>query len=191
MMSGQGDSELDAWREQWHAQNALTDDLRRRVEREIRVLRRGLFAAIGVTIVFGLGIPLWALVSRRLDVVVLAAGVWVFIAITWIVSVRLNRDLSRPATATTAAYLEFCIANCRSRRSAIAAAGVLYAVIFTFDLAWIFQTRARPAELSEFLTSPFMLFAFAVTVVLGVVALRARRRLGRELDTLLKLRKEL
>ena len=186
----QRDPELDAWREQWYAQDAVVDDLRRRVERDIRERRAGLAAAIVVTVCFGLGVPLWAIVSGRMDVAVLAAGVWAFIAITWTVSWWLDRHVSLPATASTAQYLEFCIANCRRRRTGIAAASVLYALMFSFNVAWVYQTRPRPGGFVDFLMSPRLLVAYIVTLALAIAAVRASRRLGRELDNLLELRRQ-
>lgn len=184
----QPDTELETWRRQWQAQAGPSPDLRRRVQRDIRLRRLGLMAAVAVTAIFGLGVPAWAMVSRRADVAVLAGAVWVFIAINWAVSWRLDRGLSGPAATTTAAFLDFSILNCQRKRRAIAAASVLYAAMMTFNLTWIYLAQTS-VGISAFLTSPRVVIAFAVTVALAVLAVRHRRKASRELQNLLDLRR--
>lgn len=187
----QTDSELEMWRRQWQAGTAVPPDLKQRVEREIRRRRYGVVGAIAVTIAFGLGVPAWAIASRRADVAVLAVAVWVFIAITWTVSWRLSRGLSKPAAATTAAYLDFSILSCQRRRSSIAAASVLYVVMLTFNLVWRYQAQPTPPGVWTFLTSMRIVIAGVITAALAVLAAWSRRRLAREHRNLVSLRRQL
>jgi hypothetical protein len=185
----QSDPELETWRREWQAQNLIPVDLAERVDREIRVQRYGVALALLVSAAFGITVPVWAVVSGRPEVAVLAAAVWLFIALNWIVSWRLGRGLSRPPARTTAAFLEFSILSCQRRRQAIVAASVLYAVMLVFNLTWIYQAQLGAPGLWPFLTSARVLGAFAITGFLAGLAVWNRRRLGRQLDNLLRLRR--
>jgi uncharacterized membrane protein YbhN (UPF0104 family) len=186
----QPDTELETWRRQWQAQDGVPLDLRQRVEHEIRMGRLGLVGAIAVTVSFGLGIPAWAFVSRRADVAVLAAAVWVFIAINWTVSRSLGRGVSRPVATTAAAFLDFSILSCQRRHRSIAAASVLYAAMLTFNLAWVYQAQPMPLGVWLFLTRE-VAWVFVITAALAMFALWRRRKLERELSNLLTLRRQL
>lgn len=186
------DTELETWRRQWQSQEAVTLDLRRRVESEIRRQRWGWVASWVVTIAFGIGVPAWAVLSRRADVVALAAAVWVFIAIAWAMALALGKGLSAPPpSTTTAAFLDFSISSCRRRRTAIVAGSVLYIAMLTFQLAWRYQARAVTPGVWAFMTSPRVVIIFAVTAVLAALAFSYRRRVGQELQQLLDLQRQL
>jgi hypothetical protein len=186
----QPDIELETWRDQWRAQEGVSPDLRRRVERDIHLRRVAFVASIVVTVIFGCGVPVWAIVSRRADVAVLAAAVWIFIAINWVVSSRLHGGLSAPIATTTAAFLDFSILNCRRQRSAIAAASALYVVMLTFNLTWIYWAQPMAGGIWAFLTSARVVTTFAVTLALALLAVRRRARAGQELQNLLDLRRQ-
>jgi hypothetical protein len=49
------DPELDTWRRQWQAREAVPEELRRRVEREVRSARYALVLPLAVTVLFGGG----------------------------------------------------------------------------------------------------------------------------------------
>src|SRR5258708_5450050 len=149
----QPDRELETWRLQWQAEEAVPADLRQRVTRAIRKRRRGLYAALAVTVTYGVGLPVWAIASSRAEVAVLAAAVWGFIAITWSVAWRLDRGLSKPVAMTTVAFLEFSVLSGERRRRGLAAASILYVIIAVCDLVWIYQTRPQPPGVAAFLTS--------------------------------------
>jgi len=186
------DVELEAWRRHWRAASPAPVDLKSRVERETRRMRREMAVEIAVTVLFGGGSMAWALLSRRTDVLVLTIGIWAFIAIAWAISFLLRRDAWAPAASTTAAFLDLSILRCRRRREAIVAQGVLYAMILTFDLAWIYLREPERASegVVPFLTSGALPWVWGVTVVLGAAALKQRQRLARELEALTKLRRQ-
>ena len=185
------DTELQAWREAWQAQEMVAPGLRERVAREIRRRRLGFAGALVVTLVFGIGIPAWAIVSRRADVAVLALAVWAFLAIAWGVSWNLSRGLWKPVAATTAAFLEFSILSCERRRQGIVAGSVLYAVILTFNLSWVYQTAPAAPGVAAFLLSGRVIVIWAITAGVAALALWNWRWLGRERQTLVRLRGEL
>jgi hypothetical protein len=185
------DLELDAWRRVWQADSPVLPSLKERVERETRWMRRFVWGEIVVTIVFGGGSLAWALFSLRADALVLALGVWTFLAIAWTISFLLRRGAWTPLTATTTAFLDLSILRCRRKRESIAVQAALYCMILGFDLTWIYFTR-EPAEPSviAFLASREFAWVWLITLVLGIVAVRQRRRLTRELETLMDLRRQ-
>jgi hypothetical protein len=187
------DLELDTWRRHWQAGPAVLPSLKQRVERETRAMRRLVIGEIVVTIVFGGGSLAWAALSLRTDVFVLALGVWAFIAIAWMISFLLRRGAWTPVTATTTAFVELSILRCRRRRESIVAQAALYVMILGFDLAWIYATRPASSERSvvSFLTSGEIAWVWALTAALGAAAIGQRRKLARELETLMNLRPQI
>jgi hypothetical protein len=187
----QPDPELETWRRQWQADRTVPPDLQRRVAREIRGAKRGMWIAIGVTLFFGVGVPLKASLGGRPEDAVLAIGVWIFIVLTWITSLRITRGASKPAAATTAAFLDFSILSCRRHLAEITAAATLYLVLLAF-IVWLNYRESSPQasiELRVYLTSWRYLVIWAVTAVLGVFALWRRQMLRRELRNLLEIRR--
>lgn len=184
------DIELDAWRRHWQAESPGLQGLKQRVERETRAMRRFVVGEILVTIVFGGGSLAWAALSLRTDVLVLALGVWAFIAIAWTISFLLRRGAWTPVTATTTAFVDLSILRCRRRRESVIAQAVLYVLILSFDLVWIYFAREPGAERSvaAFLASREIAWVGVMTFALGVAAVTQRQKLARELENLTTLR---
>jgi hypothetical protein len=189
----EADVELDAWRRLWQARAPVVPDVRALVERETRRMRWFVAGEIAITIVFGGGSLGWAALSRRTDVLVLAIGVWLFIAIAWTLAFLLRRGAWAPAAATTSASLDLAILRCRRRHEAVVAQVVLYAMILAFDLTWIYFSSAYHAGAGAlaFLTSGAIVWVWAVTAALGVAAVRYRQKLALELAALTGLRHEI
>ena len=57
------DVELDIWREQWQADVAVPENLRRSAERQPRLMKLGLISDAVVTVVMGGGSAAWAVHS--------------------------------------------------------------------------------------------------------------------------------
>jgi hypothetical protein len=189
----EADLELDSWRRHWRQEEVALPDLKDLVERQTRTMRLWVVGEIIVTILFGGGSLALAALNRRTDFFVLAAGIWVFIAIAWAISYLLRRGAWAPMTATTSAFLDLMMLRCRRRRESIAAQCLLYTMILTFDLVWIYFAReSRAADgVLAFLTSSGVAWVWIVTVALGVVAVWQRRKLGRELEVLTSLRSQI
>jgi hypothetical protein len=187
------DLELDMWRRHWVAESHVSPSLKERVERERRGMRRFVIGEIIVTIVFGGGSLAWAALSLRTDILVLALGVWAFLAIAWTMSFLLRRGAWAPVTATTTAFVELSILRCRRRRESIILQGVLYLMILGFDLTWIYFARGSDAERSviAFLTASEFAWVWVITLVLGVAAVMQRQKLARELENLMDLRRRI
>ena len=186
------DTELDTWRQAWQTQKPVADDLLRKVERDTRTMRLGVVAEVAVTVIFGAGSLGWALVSRNSDDVVFAVAVWIFIAVCWATSIALRRNAWRPATTTTGAFLNLSILRCRRGLHANVLVALLYVLWLTFVLAWVYRSTAArmPDGLWGFLTQRSVAFVWGVTIALAVLGAWHRSKLGRELQSLLNLRRQ-
>ena len=184
------DLELESWRRSWQTAARVPPDLKSHVERETRWMRLGVVLEVLVTLVFGGGSLAWAVRSQRTDVLVLAIGIWVFIAIAWTISFLLRRDAWTPAALSTAAFLDLSLLRCKRRREALVAQCVLYPLILTFDLSWIYFASAAHLRMGvvAFLTGTGVAWVWLVTAVLAVAAVRQRQKLARELESLTHLR---
>jgi hypothetical protein len=153
-------------------------------------MRRVIVAECGVTFVFGGGSLAWAWLTRRTDVLILAGGIWVFIALAWTISFLMRRQAWAPATMSTTAFLDLSILRCQRQLESIGAQCLLYVLIVAFNLTWIYlASPARAAEgVWRFLTGIDVAWVWAVTVILAVVAARRKQRLSAELDRLIQLR---
>jgi hypothetical protein len=184
------DPELDTWRHQWQARDSMPADVRRRVERDIRWMRLSFLSAVAVTVIFGGGTAAWAIISAEADIVVVAVATWVFIAVTWAVSLTIEGGPGqwKPASTTTAAFLDFSIGRRVATRRGIVAAAVLYAAFAAFMLAWQFYNPAgeAPTDVWSYLAARRIFWT--ITALLAVVAVWRWRSLGRELEALREFR---
>jgi hypothetical protein len=187
----ESDTELERWRVEWRAHDAIPPSLVRRVERDRRRMRWNVAGEIAITIAMGAGSLGWAIASRRADVAMLAAGVWILIAIAWTISILLRRGAWQPAATTTTAFIEISLLRCERRLLAITIQAWMYALILGFDLVWLYSYRGE-TSVWTFLTRPaVVLIAWVGTAVAGAGAIWYRKRLRRELENLRKLRREL
>jgi hypothetical protein len=185
------DHELERWQDDWRAHDVIPAALARRVARGTRWMRLGVAVEIVITIAMGGGSLAWAIVSRRSDIGILAAGVWIIIAMAWTLSIVLRRGAWQPAAATTAAFVEIAILRCERGLQVIKAQAALFVFILGFDLVWLYHYGAE-TSVWTFLTRPaVVLIAWGGTVVAAAAAIWYRRRLRRELAQLLRLRREL
>jgi hypothetical protein len=182
------DRELEQWQRQWQLQAMVPPDLAKSVEAGTRNMRRGLIAEIANTIIIGGGVLVWAALSRRADVIVLAIAVGILFAVAWTASLLLRRGTWQPNTATTTAFVEVSILRRKRSLQAIWVQAVLYVVILVFDLVWLFHYRGE-SSVSEFLMRPAVLvFLLIVTPLVAAAAMWYRRRLLRELRSLRSVR---
>lgn len=189
------DRELDQLRRQWQADTAVPRGLPAAIERQTRNMRLLLLVQLAVTGGFGIGSIVWALTSFQEDAVVLAVAIWTFLVIGWAFSLTNRRGTWKPATSTTAAFLDLAIIRCRRRHRAIASAPVFYLVVLSFNLAWTWMYHAPMRHevlgLGAFLTSGSNLVVWIVTAGLGVLAVSYTRRLRTQLDNLVIVRRQL
>lgn len=187
------DVEFEQWREQWRAQETTLPDLRRTVERESRVMRLRVVGQVAVTVIFGFGSAGWAVSSRRSDVVVLAVAMWTFLTAAWAFSLTNTKGLWAPDAETTDAFLRLSMLRRRRRLHAITFSSLLYVVILSFNLVWLYHHRSHVAPLSiqDFLSSRSAIAAWVLTVALARWAVYYRRSMQRELKNLSEIRRRL
>jgi hypothetical protein len=187
------DNELELWRQQWQTQVTVPLDLRETIDRQTRNMRLLMAAEVAVTVIFGGGSLLASLTLRRSDVTVLTGGIWLFLAVAWTFSQANRRGVWEPAAATTAAYLDLVILRAHRRLQAISFTSLSYIVFLSFNLGWVYHERAQYEGTSvwAFLMSGPLFIIWASTALLAFLALWQRRRIARQLNNLVQLRREL
>jgi len=172
------DTELEQWRGAWQSPVEVPADLRRRVERQARLLRIMLAGDILVTVVIGGGTILLAIRSLRPDMWLLAATTWLFIVAAWAFRLHATRGLwAQPATDTTS-FIDRLIQHCRVQLTATVFAAVLFTSEIAFCLGWIHQHLAPRPPLVRWLlfSSVFIDLVWAGALVFFSLLIWYRRR---------------
>jgi len=138
------DAELEVWRQQWQSDTTVPLGLRRKVERQSRFMKIGLMLDILVTIIIGGATIVWAVLSPRPEIVLLAVATWVFIATAWAFSLVVNRGNWSPSAQDTAAFVDLSVRRCRSRLASVWFAAGLFLFQMAFVLGWVY--RNSPAH---------------------------------------------
>jgi hypothetical protein len=138
------DLELETWRREWQSVSPVAPDLRKRVDRQSRLLKLALVADTLVTIGIGGGTAAWAIVSPQVDIVLLAVVTWILLGVAWAFRLRITRGNWGPASLDTSAFVAFLIARCRAQLAGIRFGAVLFAVNLSFSLAWVYRHQPRP-----------------------------------------------
>ncbi len=185
------DDDMLALRKLWQTEEIVEPipDLRRYVAHETLVARWGLLAPCAVTIGFGATFALRAAKTGQASDVSLAAGVWLFIVITWVVSLMLARGTWAARDQTTSAFLDVSISRCQSWIHAAPFSIALYIVGLVLQLLW--SQRFTDRSLWETLTAwPMIIFGWLGLPALAMALLRLSRRKRAQRDYLLSLRQE-
>ena len=185
------DVELENWRRQWQADQTIPSDLKQKVESDTRKMKRARAWEIVVTVLMGGGSLLWAVSSHSAEIAALAIGIWVLIAIAWTASLRLYRGAWEPTSASITDFVEISILRTQRHLQATVVQVVLYVIILTFDLVWLYY-YLDPADLWTLLSRPIIVAVFlVVTPALACLVVWYRRRLRLELQSLNDLRRQL
>ena len=186
------DTELQAWRQQWHSQPLVPMDLISKVERQTADMKLYRFAEYLVTVVMGGGSIVLAAVTRNPTLILLSFGIWVFIALAWVFAIRHTRGLWAPGAPTTAAYIDLSIRRCHWRMADArydSVQGVLITLfVFLIDYQLLVDVGrwSSPADAWWF-------WILCAVVLIGVLLAPARkkRKARAELDYLLDLQRQL
>lgn len=186
------DLELDGWRQRWQRQPVLREaaELKESVLRETRRLKLWLLAPAAVTVVIGGGVILQALSSPSPAAMVLAIGVWGFIATAWIGCLLLARGTWRPRAETTAAFLQLAIRRCESAVKTVPFGIGLYVFELLFMFVWAVSNGVGTP--SQVLTAPSMIAIGWVggPIFVALMIVYARRKRA-ELARLLEMQRQL
>jgi len=187
------DRELEIWREQWQSDASIPADLRRKVERQSRLMKIGLIGNGVVTVVIGGGSIAWALLSKDSAVALLAAVAWLFLAAAWTFVLTVNRGLWRPYAMDAAAFVDLSVKRCQGALKAVWFAGVLFVAEIAFNLSWIYlHSNPHQTWLRWLLFGSVRIeIVWICAVVFFSLLVWYRRRKSRELAWLLGLREEI
>lgn len=189
------DTELEQWREQWLANTppVVPRELKRKVERQSRLMRWMVMLEVLVTVVIGGGYTALAWREPSPEMIVLAAGVWILFAIVWTFAVMNRRGTWNPEQATTAAFIDLSLRRCRRRLSAAWFGVCFYAVEMALILTWIYHHNSRrgPVGVAAFLSSHTAIGVWIFTLLLLAWLVWYRRRRLAELEYLRNLQRQL
>lgn len=189
------DAELEVWRSSWQQQAAPAagDDLARLVARGTRHMRRGLLASGLVTVVVGGFFSLPATRPPSPDAWVLTAAVWAFLAAAWGFVLWNNAGTWRPASETTAAFLDVSIQRARRAIRSAVFGVALYLAEVAFCADW-FRRHDSSGLLvpwpTVFASGAIAWLTWGATPVLGAVAVWYVLRKVREARQLEAIRQE-
>lgn len=188
------DVELEIWREQWQADTAVPENLRRSVERQSRRMKIGLLADTLVTIVMGGGTTALALRSTDRSVAWVAVATWLFLAAAWAFVLTVNRRLWAPSALDTAAFVDLSVRRCQSALTTTWFAAGLFVSEVAFGLGWAYQhsVHGHTTLWNWLLFSSLRIdIVWICTVAFFGAMVWYRRRKRAQLVSLLKLREEI
>jgi hypothetical protein len=107
------ENELEVWRRQWQSQPQTPIDLISKVERQTVHMKYYRLLEYLVTIFMGGGTIVAAVITRDPNVILLAVGTAVAIALAWRFVLKHTRGLWAPGAPTTEAYIDLSIRRCR------------------------------------------------------------------------------
>jgi hypothetical protein len=184
------DTELEIWRQHWHAQPSVPLELFRNVERGTTYMRHYRVAEILATVFFGGGSMAAALITRNPDVIYFAIGICVFIVLAWIFTLRSTRGLWAPSAPTTASYVDLSIRRCRWKiadaKYDIAQGLAITVFVLIIDYRIISSVRGEPPSL-------WLMGGLFIAIAAGIWAFLRRKilKVRAELTYLLDLRRQL
>ena len=183
------DRELETWQSQWQRQpvSGIPADLRRRVERESRRMRRSLFVPVLTTLIVGGFFTIPAIGSSNADAVGLAGSVWIIFGLTWAFVLWNSAGTWRPEAETTAAFLDISVRRCQRALRATAFGGLLYVCELAFCLNWILRHQSgshHETFVSLIMNRPVGFVVWVVTPAFFSFVVWYSRRKQRELHAL-------
>jgi hypothetical protein len=184
--------DIDRWQLQWQARAEGPDasDLRERVARENRRRKAALIAPVLVTVAVGGWVVARAMTSRSTVDIAVAVETWLFIVLTWAVSIRIDRHNWRPLGNTTAAFVDLSLRRCESDLKGLRAAVVLFIAQFIAIVA--LKQSLAPVGLLDLLTAwPVVVIGWLGFPALLVGVRSYGRRKREERRRLLELRQQL
>ena len=143
------DIELEEWRQQWQIEEPIPPELRRRVERQSRLMKIGLVGDSIVTIVIGGGSTAWAVLSKDSGMGLVAVAAWLFLAVAWTFVLVSNRGLWKPSAVDTATFVDLSVRRCQTAIAAVWFAGALFLAEIAFGLSWAYLHMTERPRLAQ------------------------------------------
>jgi hypothetical protein len=187
------DIELEIWRRQWQSDTAVPLDLRRKVERQSRLMRIALIAPILVTITIGGAMAAWAVRAPQPNNILLAVWTWILIAVAWTFGLRVDRGNWSPSAEDAVVFVDLSLRRCRAKLSSIRFAAGFFLVQIVFVLGWVYNNspvRGTPLLTWLFFSSIPIDAVWLCTVVFFGFLIWYRRRKLAELAYFLSLRED-
>lgn len=186
------DLELEAWRQEWQAEDSIPTDLRKRVERQSMLMKVGLIGDAIVTVVIGGGTTAWAVLGNESGSALVALAAWIFLAIAWTFALVNNRGLWSPSAIDGAVFIDLSVRRCRSALATVWFAGALFIAEIVFGLSWVYLHSGvgKPVWKWLLFSSVRVDIVWGCTFVFFVGLVWYRNKKTRELERLLGLRDE-
>lgn len=188
------DMELEVWRQEWQSEATIPPDLRRKVERQSRLMKVGFVADALVTVVMGGGTTAWAAFSSKPEITLVAVATWLFLAVAWAFVLTVNRGLWAPSALDAAAFMDISVRRCQTTLATIWFAVGLFLSEVAFGLSWSYIQSVDPREplLNWLWFSSWRIdFVWLCTLAFFGGVLWYRRKKQAELACLLRLREEM
>jgi len=189
------DLELEAWREQWQApvEEPIPAELRRKVERQSRLMKIGLVCDALVTLVIGGGSTAWAVMSRDPGMALVAVASWLFLAAAWMFVIVANRGIWEPTAVDAATFLDLSVRRCQAALTGVWFAATLFVAEIVFGLSWAYlHMEGRPPIARWLLFGSVRIdIVWLCTIVFFAALVWYRSRKRRELAQLLNLSAEI
>lgn len=180
------DTELEVWRRQWQSDTTIPlhiqHDLRRKVQRQSRLMRINLIPPILVTITIGGWTAEWAVRAPQPDIILLAVWTWALIAAVWSFALKVNRGNWSPSAEDTAVFVGLSMRRCRASLTGIRFAVGFFLVQVAFVLGWVYNNSpVRGTPLLRWLwfsSVPIDAVWFCTVVFFGFLVWYRRRKLA-------------
>ena len=187
------DLELEAWRQDWRSVPGAHDfDLRKKVQRQSRLMRVAVALDCLVTVVIGGGVTFWAARSSQPDAVSLAVATWVFLAAAWTFVLTASSGNWAPASQDTAEFLSLSIRRARATLAATVFQTALFWTEIVFCLGWIYRHNQvrQPVLLWLLPSSLSMVAVWLASLAFTAFIVWFRRKKRRELECWIDLRNQ-
>jgi hypothetical protein len=184
------DTELEVWRAQWQSDTTIPVNLRKKVERQSRLMRIALIPPILVTITIGGWTAGWAVHAPQPHIILLAIWTWALIAAGWTFTLVINRGTWSPSAHDTAVFVDLSVRRCRAALAAIRFESGFFVVHTVFVLGWVYKfspAHSTPLLRWLFFSSLPIDILWLCTVALFGFLIWHRRRKQAELNYLLSL----
>jgi hypothetical protein len=186
------DLEFEQWQSLWQTPSHIPSDLNEMAKKHLRRERIMLLADIGVTIVIGGALIIWAVADRQPSVRFLAVWVWTMLLAAWIFR-WFNSGGNWTGTApNTEVFLEKLRHRYQVSLRNVKFGWVLGSIQFLFNVVWVYRqvSRNHPITIWQFMTLKISLGVWICVALMFVWTIWFFRKLKDELASVERLQRE-